>query len=135
MQQTVSMYNCKNCTLRITGKVNQVCVDKCVKCKIVVDNVISVFEIINSRDIDMQVINVCSSIQVESSESVRLYVSEEGMKVVEVFSAKSSNISVYAPGIRVDPDTKEETEDLVCCIPSILFIYLLPLPNCVFSLD
>lgn len=113
IQQSISMYNCKNCTLVITGKVNQVHVDKCVKCKIMVDNVISVFEIINSRDIDMQVVNLCSSVQVESSESIRIYVSEEGMKSIEVFSAKSSNISVYAPGVRVDPDTKEETEDLI----------------------
>lgn len=111
-QQKVYMYNCRECTLRVTGKLNNIVVDKCVKCQVVVDDVISVFEIINSRDIDIQIVNVGASVDVESSESVRIYVSAEGMKHVEVFSAKSSNVSVYAPGTRVDPDTNEEIEDM-----------------------
>lgn len=121
IQQTIYMYNCKNSALIVTGKLNQVVVDKCTKCKIIVDDVISSFEIVNSRDIDVQVMHVCSSVDAESSESVRVYLSEEGMKKVEIFSAKSSNVSIYAPGIRIDPDTNEKIEGMIeHALPSTL---------------
>lgn len=120
-QQTIYMYNCKNTDLVVKGKLNQVVLDKCTKCKIIVDTVISSFEVINSRDIDIQIIDVCASVLAESSESIRVYVSEAGVPKVEIFSAKSSNVCVYAPGKRIDPDTKEEIEGMIeHALPSTL---------------
>lgn len=136
LQQTVYMYNCKNSLVKISGKVNSIVVDKCVGCGVVVDDVVSSVEIINSRDVDCQVINVCASIIIENTEGMKVYVSEAGMDKLEVYSSKSSNILINAPGKRLDPDTKEEQEGIVWspCLPVLssllflLFLLLLLLP-------
>jgi len=121
LQQTIYMYNCKNSILKVTGKINSIVIDKCVGCGIVLENVVSSIETINCRDIDVQITGVAASCVVESTEGVKVYVTEEGMKKLELFSSKSANVIVYAPGIRVDPDTKEEQEGLIeHALPSTL---------------
>jgi len=121
LQQTVYMYNCKNSLLKISGKVNSIVLDKCVRCGVVVDDVVSSVEIINGRDVDCQVINVCASIIIENTEGVKVYVSEAGMDKLEVYSSKSANILINAPGKRLDPDTKEEQEGIIeHALPSTL---------------
>ncbi|KAH7816973.1 Adenylyl cyclase-associated protein CAP [Monocercomonoides exilis] len=121
IQQTVYMYNCKKSALRVTGKVNSIVIDKCVGCTVVVDDVVSTVELINSKDTKVQVLHVCASFLVESSEGAQIYVSADCMEKVEVFSSKSANIIIYAPGIRIDPDTKEKEEGMIeHALPSTL---------------
>ncbi|KAK2963134.1 putative Cyclase-associated protein [Blattamonas nauphoetae] len=109
-RQIIYLFNDKNSALQVSGKVNGVTIDKCINCQVVLDSVIANIEIINSRNVSIQITGNASSIVIESSEDVKMYLSEESKKSIEIFSAKSNGMIVYAPGIRVDPDTKEATE-------------------------
>ena len=55
MSQVIYMFGCKDCTLKISGKVNSVVLDSCVKTAVVFDSVVASAEFINSRDCQMQV--------------------------------------------------------------------------------
>ena len=53
--QSVYVYKCEGCTLKIEGKVNNIVVDGCKKTAIVFDNAVSSCEFINCQSVQMQV--------------------------------------------------------------------------------
>lgn len=55
MQQSVNIYQCEDCVLTVKGKVNSITIDKCKKFGIVFDGIVSVVELINSKQIKAQV--------------------------------------------------------------------------------
>ena len=80
-EQRVYMFNCADNTVKITGKVNTITVDKCKKTKFVFDSVISQVEgiivyvstthftrlVINSKSIQGQVLQLCPTLTVDGS--------------------------------------------------------------------
>ncbi|XP_067857762.1 adenylyl cyclase-associated protein 2 [Heptranchias perlo] len=96
-------YKCNNSTLKIEGKINSITVDSCKKLGLVFDNVVGIVEIINSRDVQIQVMGKVPTISINKTEGCHIFLSEESLGC-EIISAKSSEMNILIPQ---DDDYKE----------------------------
>lgn len=115
ISQTVNLFNCKNSTVVIKGKVNAVTLGKwikettfdftvgswslvvnCVKTSILVESVISTVSITNSPSFTLQITGSAPTIQLDSTDSGQIYLSKDCLGV-EITTAKCSSINVSLP--------------------------------------
>ncbi|XP_030645231.1 adenylyl cyclase-associated protein 2 [Chanos chanos] len=96
LRQVVYVYNCSNSTLQIKGKVNSIIVDNCKKLGLVFDNVVGIVEVINSRDIQLQVMGRVPTISINKTEGCHVYLSQDSLDC-EIVSAKSSEMNILIP--------------------------------------
>nr|XP_014350514.1 PREDICTED: adenylyl cyclase-associated protein 2 [Latimeria chalumnae] len=96
LKQVAYIFNCNRSTLQIKGKLNSIIVDNCKKLGLVFDNVVGIVEIINSRDIQLQVLGKVPTISINKTEGCHVYLSEESLKC-EIVSAKSSEMNILIP--------------------------------------
>ncbi|KAF4074115.1 hypothetical protein AMELA_G00250870 [Ameiurus melas] len=96
LKQVVYIFSCNNSTLQIKGKVNSIIVDNCKKLGLVFENVVGIFEIINSRDIQLQVLGKVPTISINKTEGCQVYLSKESLSC-EIISAKSSEMNILVP--------------------------------------
>uniref|UniRef100_A0A8D0CIN3 Cyclase associated actin cytoskeleton regulatory protein 2 n=1 Tax=Scleropages formosus TaxID=113540 RepID=A0A8D0CIN3_SCLFO len=96
LRQVVYIFNCSNSTLQIKGKVNSIIVDNCKKLGLVFDNVVGIVEVINSRDIQLQVMGRVPTISINKTEGCHVYLSQEALDC-EIISAKSSEMNILVP--------------------------------------
>jgi hypothetical protein len=68
--------------------------------QILLDEVISSIEVVNSKKVDIQITKSAQSVVVDKSDDVNIYLlKEEAKEKLEVFSSKAGNVNVYAPGL------------------------------------
>ncbi|KAG1057439.1 hypothetical protein G6F43_000717 [Rhizopus delemar] len=103
INQAVYIFNCKNSTIRIKGKVNAVTVDSCTKCGIALDSTVSTVDVVNSKSFALQIFKVTPTIAVDKCDSGEIYLSKDCLGV-EILSAKSSSLNVYVPE---DPESED----------------------------
>ncbi|XP_059412213.1 adenylyl cyclase-associated protein 2 isoform X2 [Carassius carassius] len=96
LRQVVYVFSCSNSTLQIKGKVNSIIVDNCKKLGLVFDSVVGIAEIINSRDIQLQVMGKVPTISINKTEGCHVYLSKDSLDC-EIVSAKSSEMNVLVP--------------------------------------
>uniref|UniRef100_A0A8C2K5M6 Adenylyl cyclase-associated protein n=1 Tax=Cyprinus carpio TaxID=7962 RepID=A0A8C2K5M6_CYPCA len=96
LRQVVYVFSCSNSTLQIKGKVNSIIVDNCKKLGLVFDSVVGIVEIINSRDIQLQVMGKVPTISINKTEGCHVYLSKDSLDC-EIVSAKSSEMNVLVP--------------------------------------
>ncbi|NXU45534.1 CAP2 protein, partial [Drymodes brunneopygia] len=103
LKQVAYIFKCNKSTLQIKGKINSITIDNCKKFGLVFDNVVGIVEVINSRDIQLQVMGKVPTISVNKTEGCHIYLSEESLDC-EIVSAKSSEMNILIPQ---DGDYKE----------------------------
>ncbi|XP_042187722.1 adenylyl cyclase-associated protein 2 [Callorhinchus milii] len=103
LKHVAYVFKCSSSMLQIQGKINSITIDSCHKLSLVFDNVVGIVEIINSRDVQIQVLNKVPTISVNKTEGCHIYLSEESLDC-EIVSAKSSEVNILIPH---DDDYKE----------------------------
>ncbi|KFZ51904.1 Adenylyl cyclase-associated protein 2 [Antrostomus carolinensis] len=103
LKQVAYIFKCNKSTLQIKGKINSITIDNCKKFGLVFDNVVGIVEVINSRDIQIQVMGKVPTISINKTEGCHIYLSEESLDC-EIVSAKSSEMNILIPQ---DGDYKE----------------------------
>ncbi|KAI8886712.1 hypothetical protein K501DRAFT_213243 [Backusella circina FSU 941] len=106
INQAVYIFNCKNSTIRIKGKVNAITMDSCSKCGIALDSAVSTVDMVNSKSFALQVFHVTPTIAVDKCDGGEIYLSKECLGV-EILSAKSTSLNVLVPEDTDDGDYKE----------------------------
>lgn len=96
LKQVAYIFKCNKSTLQIKGKLNSITVDNCRKFGLVFDNVVGIVEVINSRDIQIQVMGKVPTISINKTEGCHIYLSEDSLDC-EIVSAKSSEMNVLIP--------------------------------------
>uniref|UniRef100_A0A2D4H9N3 C-CAP/cofactor C-like domain-containing protein n=1 Tax=Micrurus lemniscatus lemniscatus TaxID=129467 RepID=A0A2D4H9N3_MICLE len=96
LKQVAYIFKCNKSTLQIKGKVNSIIVDNCKKFGLVFHNVVGIVEVINSKDIQIQVLGKVPTISVNKTEGCHIYLSEESLDC-EIVSAKSSEMNILIP--------------------------------------
>lgn len=96
LKQVVYIFKCNESTLQIKGKINSITIDNCKKFGLVFDNVVGIVDVINSKDIQMQVIGKVPTISINKTEGCHIYLSEESLDC-EIVSAKSSEMNILIP--------------------------------------
>uniref|UniRef100_A0A8C8Y1M7 Adenylyl cyclase-associated protein n=2 Tax=Panthera TaxID=9688 RepID=A0A8C8Y1M7_PANLE len=96
LKQVAYIFSCNKSTLQMKGKINSITIDNCKKFGLVFDNVVGIVEVINSKDIQMQVMGKVPTISINKTEGCHIYLSEEALDC-EIVSAKSSEMNVLIP--------------------------------------
>ncbi|KAG5264635.1 hypothetical protein AALO_G00256350 [Alosa alosa] len=96
LKQVVYIFSCNNSTIQIKGKVNSIITDNCKKLGLVFDNAVGIVEIINSKDIKIQVMGKVPTISINKTEGCHVYLSQEALDC-EIVSAKSSEMNILIP--------------------------------------
>lgn len=96
LKQVAYVYKCMNSTLHIKGKINSITLDNCKKLGLVFDDVVGIVEIINSRDIQVQVLGKVPTISINKTDGCHVYLSKNSLDC-EIVSAKSSEMNVLIP--------------------------------------
>ncbi|NXY81631.1 CAP2 protein, partial [Alcedo cyanopectus] len=96
LKQVAYIFKCDKSTLQIKGKINSITIDNCKKFGLVFDNVVGIVEVINSRDIQIQVMGRVPTISINKTEGCHIYLSEESLDC-EIVSAKSSEMNILIP--------------------------------------
>ncbi|XP_075051365.1 adenylyl cyclase-associated protein 1 [Mixophyes fleayi] len=97
LKQVVYIYKCVNSTLQIKGKINSITVDNCKKLGLVFEDAVGIVEIINSRDVKVQVLGKVPTISINKTDGCHVYLSKDSIKC-EIISAKSSEMNILVPG-------------------------------------
>ncbi|XP_067267366.1 adenylyl cyclase-associated protein 2 isoform X2 [Chanodichthys erythropterus] len=96
LRQVVYVFSCNSSTLQIKGKVNSIIVDSCKKLGLVFDSAVGIVEIINSRDVQLQVMGKVPTISINKTEGCHVYLSKDSLDC-EIVSAKSSEMNILVP--------------------------------------
>ncbi|XP_053303022.1 adenylyl cyclase-associated protein 1 [Pleuronectes platessa] len=96
LKQVVYAYKCNKSTLQVKGKINSITLDNCKKMGLVFDNVVGIVEIINCRDVKVQVIGKVPTISINKTDGCHVYLSQESL-TCEIISAKSSEMNILVP--------------------------------------
>ncbi|CAI9553381.1 unnamed protein product [Staurois parvus] len=96
LKQVVYIYKCKKATLQIKGKINSIIIDNCTKLGLVFDDVVGIVEVINSKDVQIQVIGKVPTISINKTDGCHVYLSESSIDC-EIVSAKSSEMNILIP--------------------------------------
>uniref|UniRef100_A0A8C8VII7 Cyclase associated actin cytoskeleton regulatory protein 2 n=1 Tax=Pelusios castaneus TaxID=367368 RepID=A0A8C8VII7_9SAUR len=96
LKQVAYIFKCNKSTLQMKGKINSITIDNCKKFGLVFDNVVGIVEVINSKDIQIQVMGRVPTISINKTEGCHIYLSEESLDC-EIVSAKSSEMNILIP--------------------------------------
>ncbi|NXE29285.1 CAP1 protein, partial [Ardeotis kori] len=96
LKQVAYVFKCTNSTLQIKGKINSITLDNCKKLGLVFDDVVGIVEIINSRDVKVQVMGKVPTISINKTDGCHVYLSKSSLDC-EIVSAKSSEMNVLIP--------------------------------------
>ncbi|MCI4392096.1 hypothetical protein PGIGA_G00142060 [Pangasianodon gigas] len=97
LKQVVYAFKCNNSTLQIKGKINSITLDSCKKLGLVFDDVVGIVEMINCKDVKVQVLGKVPTISINKTDGCHVYLSQASLSC-EIISAKSSEMNVLVPG-------------------------------------
>lgn len=97
LKQVVYVYKCVNSTLQVKGKINSIILDNCKKFGLVFEDAVGIVEIINSRDVKVQVLGKVPTISINKTDGCHVYLSQDSL-TCEIISAKSSEMNILVPG-------------------------------------
>jgi adenylyl cyclase-associated protein len=104
-KQQAYIYNCENATIILNGKIKSIVLDKCTRCALVFDTVISACEIVNCQKAQIQTKGTCPSFSIDKTDGCLVYLSAESVALTTFVTAKSSEMNVSWPD--KDGDMKE----------------------------
>ncbi|XP_038581452.1 adenylyl cyclase-associated protein 1 [Micropterus salmoides] len=96
LKQVVYAFKCNKSTVQVKGKINSITVDNCKKTGLVFDDVVGIVEIINCKDVKVQVIGKVPTISINKTDGCHIYLSKDSLSC-EIVSAKSSEMNILVP--------------------------------------
>ncbi|XP_026155562.1 adenylyl cyclase-associated protein 1 [Mastacembelus armatus] len=96
LKQVVYAFKCNKSTLQVKGKINSITVDNCKKTGLVFDDVVGIVEIINCKDVKVQVMGKVPTISINKTDGCHVYLSKDSLSC-EIVSAKSSEMNILVP--------------------------------------
>lgn len=103
-KQQVYLYNCEGITVKVNGKFKSLVLDKCEKCAVVYDTLISSAEMVNCKKIQLQVNGVCPVFTIDKTVNVLVWLSKESAAISTFTTSLSSEMNVSYP----DGDDQKE---------------------------
>ncbi|XP_029475358.1 adenylyl cyclase-associated protein 1 [Rhinatrema bivittatum] len=101
MRQVVYVFKCVNSTLQIKGKVNSITLDNCKKLGLVFNDAVGIVEIINCKDVKVQIMGKVPTLSINKTDGCHVYLSKDCLDC-EIISAKSSEMNILVPSASGD---------------------------------
>ncbi len=96
VKQGVYILNCRDTLVTVKGKVNGIVIDSCIKTAVIFDDAVSSCETVNSSGIKMQVNGRVPTINVDKTDGVQIFLSNESI-ATSIITSKSSEMNVCIP--------------------------------------
>lgn len=96
--QSVFINKCTESTISIERKSKGVTVSNCSKTNVLVQDVITKFELIHCKSMAIQVNGTCGTIDLDSCEDVQIYLASPEALGCEIFTAQCRNVNVSVLG-------------------------------------
>ncbi len=106
LKHTIYIYQCKECTITVKGKVNSISLDSCSRVGVLFDDVLSTVEFINCKNVQMQVLGKVPTVNIEKTDGCQVYLSRNSLQT-EVVSSKSSSMNLLIPNQDDDEFTEQ----------------------------
>jgi adenylyl cyclase-associated protein len=103
-KQQVYLYNCEGVTVKVNGKFKALILDKCEKCAVVYDDLISSTEVVNCSKIQLQVNGICPVFTIDKTVNIVIWLSKESLEVSTLTTSLSSEMNLSFP----DGDDQKE---------------------------
>jgi len=95
-KQTVYIYKCADSVIQVTGKVNHITADGCIRTGIVFEDAIAACEAVNCTSLQIQVTGKVPSIAIDKCSGVQVYLSKSSLET-EIITSKSSEMNISIP--------------------------------------
>jgi len=96
LKQTIYIYKCEKCVVRIKGKVNSVSLDGCKRVSVVFEHALALCEMVNCTAVEVQCTGRVPSVAIDKCSGVQFYLSKDGLDV-EIVSSKSDSMNILIP--------------------------------------
>lgn len=97
-KQQVYMFHCNNVTVQIKGgKFKSMIVDSCENCNVVFDTVISSFEMVNCKKIQVQTTGICPVFGIDKTIGCTMFLSEQTLGITQFTTSHSGEMNVSFP--------------------------------------
>ncbi|KAG9395099.1 Adenylate cyclase associated (CAP) C terminal [Carpediemonas membranifera] len=91
--QSVYLYNLVDCVVQLPTKFNQLTVDNCRGCGIIVETTTASIEVINSKKLEVQINGTCPTMTIDNTRGIQVHLSETAA-AVELHSSTSTDMNV-----------------------------------------
>jgi len=99
MKSNIFITNCDDTTIQVKGKIKSVTVDKCTKCRVYIEEVVSTIEVINCSSVTLYIQTKAPSISIEKSTSPRIVLSKSAYEAhPDIYTSNISAMNVEIPG-------------------------------------
>lgn len=96
LNQIVNVYNVRNSTIVIRGKVNAVSLVNCRKTSVLLDSLVSSLAISTSPSFTVQILGAVPTLQIDGTDGGQVYLSKASLGI-EIITAKSSALNISLP--------------------------------------
>lgn len=101
--ETIYVDGCKgtnkdgNLIIKIEGKFNALTINKCERCGLILEDGVSVVELVNCKKIQCQVTGLMNNWQIDKSSEINLYISEASTENLHILSSQWEAVNVVVP--------------------------------------
>jgi adenylyl cyclase-associated protein len=108
LKQSAYVLNCTNVVVRVPNKCKSVVMDNCFKCSIVVVNVLSQVEVVNSKRSQVYLEESCPTVSVDKSNGIAVHISRALLaNPPKLVTSNITELNVVVPG-KTDADDSVE---------------------------
>jgi len=104
----VYIYKCSNVTIDVKGKCKGIVVDGCTRVNVLFDNIISVVELVNGKNLAIQTRGVVPNVAIDKTAGCMVYLSKESAPVTTFVTSTSSEMNVSWPSGDKDDELTEK---------------------------
>lgn len=105
LKENVYITKCSNCTVKIPGKIKSIAVDGCKRVEIEFEQVVSIFEMVNSQNCKIECSNLVPAVQIDKSSGISIILlSRDAVAAVPgIVTSNTSELNLVVPG-KTDED-------------------------------
>jgi len=108
MKSNVYITMCDDARFIVPGKVKSICVDSCVKCDVIIQEVISTVEVVNCKSVTLWLQDKTPSVAVDKTQSARVVLSKKAFDVApEIYTSNVTAMNIEIPGVDEKADNVE----------------------------
>jgi len=104
----VYIFKCSNVTIDVKGKCKGIVVDGCTRVNVLFDNIISVVELVNGKNLAIQTRGIVPNVAIDKTAGCMVYLSKESAPVTTFVTSTSSEMNVSWPSGDKDDELTEK---------------------------
>ena len=107
-KHNVYIYKCDGTLITLPSKCKAICLDSCNKCNLIFESVVSTVEVVNSKNIGIQVNQNAPSVAIDKSASIQVFLTKQAVEALPNFvTSNITAVNVVVPGKAENDDPIE----------------------------